>query len=98
MNASTITKTVLAGLLIIAVASIVGATLHAAPATQESPAAQRQQWEFASLKVAVDRPVREVGASILKMGREGWEMVSVENFVVDGTTTETAYYFKRAIK
>jgi hypothetical protein len=84
------------GVLLALSVAAVGATLWAAPADPESnTSAATTQWEFAAMKVPVDKSTQEVGSQILKLGREGWELVSVENFVKDGTTTETAYYFKR---
>ena len=37
----------------------------------------------------------ELSRQIVKLGEEGWELVSVANFSRDGTTRKTVYYFKR---
>ena len=40
-------------------------------------------------------PERELSGQIVKLGEDGWELVSVANFSRDGTTLKTVYYFKR---
>jgi hypothetical protein len=71
--------------------------LLAADQNKDAETAGVVQWEFCLLKVRANQPTSETGRQILKAGREGWELVSVENFSVDGTTTETAHYFKRRL-
>ena len=40
-------------------------------------------------------PEQELSRQIVKLGEDGWELVSVANFSRDGTTRKTVYYFKR---
>ena len=55
-------------------------------------------WQHLSLEHAIgDTPKSELGRSINKLGREGWELVSVENVTESGTTTKTVFYFKRPL-
>ena len=96
MTAKTIAKLLVPYTLLVLLTIAAGATLWAAPA-EPAPTATATAWQFASLKVPVDTPNQKLGSQILKMGRDGWELVSVENFDKDGTTTETAYYFKRPL-
>ncbi len=63
----------------------------------ESTATKATQWQFASIKVPVDTPTSELGKQVLKMGRDGWEMITVTNLTKDGTTTHSAFYFKRPL-
>lgn len=39
----------------------------------------------------------DVAREIVRLGKEGWELVSVANFAESGTTTKTVYYFKRRL-
>ena len=83
--------------LLLLVAIVTAASSGASPTQPEPAASAATQWEFASLKVPTDTPNNKLGSQILKLGREGWELVSVENFSKDGTTTHTAFYFKRQL-
>lgn len=54
-------------------------------------------WECAALAHDGAEVVGDeaLAAQIMKMGNEGWELVSVSTVVKDGTTTKTIFYFKR---
>lgn len=55
-------------------------------------------WQHLSLTHTIgDAPKSELGKSINKLGREGWELVSVGNLTESGTTTKTVFYFKRPL-
>lgn len=55
-------------------------------------------WQHLSLTHTIgDTPKSELGKSINKLGREGWELVSVENITESGTTTKTVFYFKKPL-
>jgi len=55
-------------------------------------------WQHLSLTHTIgDTPKSELGKSINKLGREGWELVSVESITESGTTTKTVFYFKRPL-
>ena len=98
MKKATITKTtIMLSCAMMFVCGIVVATVFAADQNKDTETVGVVQWEFCSLKVSVNQSTGEVGRQILKAGREGWELVSVENFTADGTTTHTAYFFKRRL-
>ena len=70
----------------------------AEPSTPDSkPAVGR--WEHLALTqdLQAGQTHDDVGPKIVQLGREGWEMVSVANLMVNGTTTKTIYYFKRRL-
>jgi len=55
-------------------------------------------WQHLSLTHTIgETPKTELVRSINKLGREGWEMVSVGNIIESGTTTKTIFYFKRPL-
>jgi hypothetical protein len=62
-----------------------------------APAAVIGQWQHLAFAHDASKPwnEREIARQINKIGREGWEMVSVLNFTKDGTTNKTIYYFKK---
>lgn len=57
-------------------------------------------WEHLALTSDGDGDVSdpELAARIVRLGADGWELVTVLNFAKDGTTTKTVYYFKRPKK
>jgi len=55
-------------------------------------------WQHLSLTNAIgETPQNELASSINKLGREGWELISVGNITESGTTTKTVFYFKRPL-
>mgnify|MGYP001113944527 CR=1 FL=1 len=63
---------------------------------QVKPSAVR--WEHCALtNVISETPQNELASSINKLGREGWELISVGSITESGTTTKTVFYFKRPL-
>ena len=63
---------------------------------KKNPFATR--WVHCALTYAIgETPQNELASSINKLGREGWELVSVGNISESGTTTKTIFYFKRPL-
>ena len=55
-------------------------------------------WQHLALTQTIgDTPENELAKSINKLGREGWELVSVGNITESGTTTQTVFYFKKPL-
>ena len=66
----------------------------------ESGAVQQsaQGWQHLALENDLADPAnnQELSRRINQLGREGWELVDVENITKDGTTSKTVYFFKRS--
>jgi hypothetical protein len=63
---------------------------------QVKPSAKR--WEHCALSNVIgETPQNELASSINKLGREGWELISVGSIAESGTTTKTVFYFKRPL-
>jgi len=55
-------------------------------------------WQHLALTHMIgETPRAELARNINKLGREGWEMVSVGNIIESGTTTKTIFYFKKPL-
>jgi len=96
-NTKSTRTTILLSCVMVFVCGIVAATVLAAGQNRDTETVGVSQWEYCSLRVKANRPANEAGRQILKLGQEGWELVSVENFSESGSTTATAYYFKRPL-
>lgn len=68
-------------------------------AAVDESGASTEQWQYLAFKSKIDpdSPTAEVGKTITKLGKDGWELISVENHLESGTTTKTVYYFKRRL-
>ena len=70
------------------------------PAPQSEPTEAAQPWQHLALQQesAGDQfSDREFAKKINRIGADGWELVDVENFSADGSTTKTVYFFKRPL-
>jgi hypothetical protein len=85
------------------VVAVVLSQVSAGPAKQPEGSFPIAKWQHLALteKVGVTQVTGQEGSTaelsrqIVKLGAEGWELVSVANFSRDGTTRKTVYYFKR---
>jgi len=55
------------------------------------------QWEPLAMSVDATNGIGDADTSrqIVQLGNDGWELVGVENFVKERTTTKLAYFLKR---
>jgi hypothetical protein len=81
---------------VICICAIVAAKVLAADGGSDASAEKWQYLAFKS-KIEPDSPTPEVGKTITKLGRDGWELVSIENHCEAGTTMKTVYYFKKRL-
>ena len=75
---------------------VVGSSL--APGTHAaSSMAKDTGWEHLAFSCDATGGVSNPDTSrqIVQLGRDGWQLVSVEGVLKDGTTVQRVYYFKR---
>jgi hypothetical protein len=78
-------------------------TLVAVQTWAQSPSGSREKplamaWQHLALTQTIgETPAEELARNINKLGREGWELVSVGNITKAGTTTKTVFYFKKPL-
>lgn len=84
----------LAACAFVAVASLVFSGQNTGLAASEAVA---QGWEHLAMPVAADDALGgpETSRKINQLGNDGWELVDVETFTKDGSTTKLVYFFKR---
>lgn len=64
----------------------------------EGPKPSSTGWQHLALTHTIGQTSQgELGKSINKVGREGWQLVSVANVTEAGTTTKTIFYFKKPL-
>ena len=68
-------------------------------AAVDENSATTDKWQYLAFKSKIepDSPTVEVGKTITKLGRNGWELVDIENHSEAGTTRKTVYYFKKRL-
>jgi hypothetical protein len=66
---------------------------HGSPAQPSATA-----WQHLALTQTLGQtPDDELARNINRLGREGWELVSVGNITQSGTTIKTVFYFKKPL-
>ncbi len=90
-------RTLLPGIVIILCAIIAVQVLaQGVNPVQKTP--QTKEWQHLAMTNVIDEtPRSELARNINKLGREGWELVTVGNIIESGTTTKTIFYFKKPL-
>jgi hypothetical protein len=84
--------------IIIILCTIVAVQVLAQGANRDEIKTQNKAWQHLALTNVIGQtPTSELARNINKLGREGWEMVSVGNVIESGTTTKTIFYFKKPL-
>jgi hypothetical protein len=84
---------------VICICAILAAKVLAADDKNDAGKPSAVKWQYLAFKSKIesDSPTAEVGRTITKLGKDGWELVSVDSHSESGTTTKTVYYFKRQL-
>ncbi len=91
------TRMLLYGLMIL-LCSAIAMQVFAQDRSTKQVKPSAKGWEHLALtNVIGETPKNELASSINKLGREGWELLSVGNVTESGTTTKTVFYFKRPL-
>ena len=84
--------------ILIILCTIIAVQVLAQSANRNEIKPQTKSWQHLALTNVIGQtPKSELARNINKLGREGWEMVSVGNIVESGTTTKTIFYFKKPL-
>jgi hypothetical protein len=90
-------RILLPGIMIIFCA-IIAVQVLAQGANRDERKPLTKSWQHLALTNVIGQtPNSELARNINKLGREGWELVSVGNIVESGTTTKTIFYFKKPL-
>ncbi len=91
------TRTLVFGVLVlVGVVMAVQALARGGSGGNEDPRGPR--WQAMALTQSMNRTSNsEIARRINQAGHDGWELVSVEGIMEDGTTTHTVYYFKKRL-
>jgi hypothetical protein len=91
-------KTLLYGMMIFLLCTVIAVQVLARQQNRGKTEAYAKGWQHLALTNTIgETPMNELAGNINKLGREGWEMVSVGNVIESGTTTKTIFYFKKPL-
>ena len=91
-------KTLLYGMMIFLLCAIIAVQVLAREQNRGETKSPTTGWQHLALTNTIGKtPMSELTSKINKLGREGWEMVSVGNIIESGTTTKTIFYFKKPL-
>jgi len=91
-------RILLYGIMILLLCTIIAVQVLAQDRSRDKMKPSTTGWQHLSLTYTIgETPKTELAGSINKLGREGWEMVSVGDIIESGTTTKTVFYFKRPL-
>ena len=84
--------------VVILVCAVIAANVLAAERDGEHGQSPKS-WQYMAFEHDVtDGPLGgDLGKTITKVGRDGWELVSTANYSKSGTTVTTVFYFKRPL-
>jgi hypothetical protein len=78
--------------------AVIAVQVLAQEANQDERKPKAKSWQHLALTNLIGQtPNSELARNINKLGRDGWELVSVGNIVESGTTTRTIFYFKKPL-
>lgn len=91
-------KTLFYGMMIFLLCTIIAVQVLAREQNRSETKSPAKGWQHLALTNTIgETPMSELARNINKLGREGWEMVSVGNITESGTTTKTIFYFKKPL-
>ncbi|MFC1636913.1 hypothetical protein ACFL5Z_18980 [Planctomycetota bacterium] len=91
-------RILLHGIMILLLCAIIAVQVLAQEQNRDEMKPSATGWQHLAFTNTIgETPMSELAGSINKLGREGWEMVSVGNIIESGTTTKTIFYFKKPL-
>lgn len=91
-------RILLPGIMIFLLCTIIAVQVLAQEVNRGEMKPLTTEWQHLALTHTIgETPRAELARNINKLGREGWEMVSVGNIIESGTTTKTIFYFKKPL-
>lgn len=84
---------------LIGLGALIAVTLFAADPGDKEPQSQPRKWQHLALQHEVSQGIvtDELSKKIVRLGKEGWEMVTVASVTAGGTTAQLVYYFKKPL-